>query len=99
MLIVLAGSGCGTSNGSAHMGRWEGIDIGEMDPVASFLIIDKGEHYVFDIEFADGSGSQYPATYEDGYFTIQMSGFAWSAFYDDSSGHLIINGKSFRKVN
>ena len=99
IVIVLIASGCGTGNGSEHLGRWESVDNGYVEAISAFTIIERGDHYVFELDFAGESSAQYPATYEDGYFTIQMPGYTWSAFYDDGAGHLIMNGQPFRKAN
>lgn len=96
LVVLMVATGCGSNNGSEYLGKWENIDEDYLD---SFIIKESGDHYVFDIVFFDGSGDSYPATYEDGYFKIQMSGFTWSAFYEESTGYLIMDTQRFRKAN
>ncbi len=97
LVIMLIASGCGSNNGSRYLGRWE--NLVETNDIASFTISESGDHYVFDLFFGDDSGMSVPATYEDGFFTLHMPGYTWSAYYDDSSGYLILDGRQFRKVN
>ena len=96
LVILIFAIGCGTNDGSEYLGRWENINEDYLD---SFIIKASGDHYVFDIIFFDGSSDSYPATYEDGYFKIQMSGFTWHAFYEESTGYLIMDTQRFRKAN
>ncbi len=67
--------------------------------IDTLIIKQSGSHYVFDMIFTDGSSMQVPATYENGYFAIQMPGYTWSAHYERSSRNLVINYEKFRKVN
>ncbi len=107
LVIVLVASGCGANNGSAYLGRWENTNVQDDDSpgivetnyIDSFSVAESGDHYVFNLLFTDDSSMSVSATYEDGYFTLQMPGYTWSAFYDENSGHLILNNQQFRRVN
>ncbi len=101
IVIVFIASSCGVGNGSEYLGSWENVDANDANfvDVLSFTIMERGDHFVFELYHYGNASAQYPATYEDGYFKIQMPGYTWSAFYDDGTGQMIMNGVHSRRVN